>query len=597
MSEKRSCQNCQSEFTIKPEDFDFYGKIKVPPPTFCPECRAVRRMTWRNERTLYKRKCDATGKDIITMFAPESGLKVYERDYWWSDDWDQLNSGREYDFSKPFFVQYRELFSRAPLPNLANTNVTRSEYGNHNADCKNCYLLYASFRNENVHYSSGSIDGKDSMDMYIIERAEQCYEDSFGMGLHKVFFSYDSDDSMDSSFIHACKNMSDCIGCINLRNKSFHIWNTPYSKEEYKKKLAEFDLGSYAKLQKIQTRFKEFIANYPRRHVSILKSVNSTGDMMVNAKNCKNCFDGFGGVEDSKYIIHAAELKDSYDGYGLGGHAELLYESVDSGIQASRYKSAVYVHGCHDVGYAYCCHSSSYLFGCVGLRSKKYCILNKQYTKEEYESLVPKIIAHMNEMPYESHVTGHVSPVTYKYGEFFPSDISPFAYNETIAQEYYPLTEENALAKGYVWKTPAEKNYEISMRAEALPDHINAVKDEILNEVIGCMHEGKCTHQCTTAFKIIPEELQFYRQHNLALPRLCSNCRHYERLARRNPFKLWHRACQCAGKKSENGVYANTGTHSSHTNGEHCHNEFETAYAPERPEIIYCEQCYQAEVA
>jgi len=81
---------------------------------------------------------------------------------------------------------------------------------------------------------------------------------------------------------------------------------------------------------------------------------------------------------------------------------------------------------------------------------------------------------------------------------------------------------------------------------------------------------------------------------NLPLPRLCPNCRHYQRLKQRNPLKLWHRRCQCAGKKSENGVYKNT---TGHFHGEgRCPNEFETSYSPDRKEVVYCEHCYQAEV-
>ena len=102
--ETKQCQNCKKEFWIEPEDFKFYDKISVPPPTWCPECRMVRRMTWRNERVLYHRKSQATGKDIISMFAPDKPINVYEHDYWWSDKWDSLASGKEYDFSKPFFI-------------------------------------------------------------------------------------------------------------------------------------------------------------------------------------------------------------------------------------------------------------------------------------------------------------------------------------------------------------------------------------------------------------------------------------------------------------------------------------------------------------
>jgi hypothetical protein len=212
-------------------------------------------------------------------------------------------------------------------------------------------------------------------------------------------------------------------------------------------------------------------------------------------------------------------------------------------------------------------------------RVKEYCILNKQYTKEEYEVLLPKIKQHMNDMPYVDS-KGRI----YKYGEFFPPELSPFAYNETIAEEYFPLTKEQAISQGYRWKDPDTKEYKITKKTNDLPDHIKDVPDSITNEIIECNHSTSswqatnnntaCTHQCTTAFKIIPEELSFYRRMNLPLPRLCPNCRHYERLSQRNPLKLWHRKCMKEG----------------------CSNEFETSYSPERPEIVYCESCYQNEV-
>src|SRR3989344_1489242 len=227
-SETRQCQNCHNEFIIEPDDFAFYEKIKVPPPTFCWECRQRRRMSWRNERTLYHRKCDATGKNIITMFAPEQPLVVYERDYWWSDKWDQLESGRDYDFQKPFFQQFRELLEKSPLPNLANSNVINSDYSNHNADAKNCYLVYACHKNEDLSYCAGALNCKNSLDLYKTLNLTQCYDDVLCGDLNRVFFSYDSDESVNSAFLHACKNMIDSLGCINLRNKSRTILNKQY---------------------------------------------------------------------------------------------------------------------------------------------------------------------------------------------------------------------------------------------------------------------------------------------------------------------------------------------------------------------------------
>ncbi|OGJ07120.1 hypothetical protein A3I95_02035, partial [Candidatus Nomurabacteria bacterium RIFCSPLOWO2_02_FULL_44_12] len=93
------CQNCKGNFTIEPEDFGFYEKIKVPPPTFCPECRAMRRLVWRNERALYHNICAFSGKKVVSMFSPDSGFTIYDRDIWWSDKWDPTAYGKDYDFS------------------------------------------------------------------------------------------------------------------------------------------------------------------------------------------------------------------------------------------------------------------------------------------------------------------------------------------------------------------------------------------------------------------------------------------------------------------------------------------------------------------
>src|SRR5680860_223823 len=202
-----TCQNCKKDFVIEPDDFNFYERIKVPPPTFCPECRAMRRLVWRNERALYHNKCAFSGKDIISMFSPETKLVVYDRDIWWSDKWDPLAYGQEYDFSKPFFEQYKELLSRIPLASLGNSNIVNSKYVNHTEDLKNCYLSYASMISENVAYAQGVVEVRDSFDLYSVKKSEQCCEDTLCGGLFKTNFSYDSNDCIDSSFLTSCVNL------------------------------------------------------------------------------------------------------------------------------------------------------------------------------------------------------------------------------------------------------------------------------------------------------------------------------------------------------------------------------------------------------
>lgn len=112
-SEVRQCQNCKQNFTIESEDFDFYAKIKVPAPTFCPECRFQRRIAFRNERKLMRVKSAKSGKDIFSLYPQEAGA-IYSEEEWWSDDWDPMVYGRDYDFSKPFFSQLLELSRIVP---------------------------------------------------------------------------------------------------------------------------------------------------------------------------------------------------------------------------------------------------------------------------------------------------------------------------------------------------------------------------------------------------------------------------------------------------------------------------------------------------
>jgi hypothetical protein len=377
--------------------------------------------------------------------------------------------------------------------------------------------------------------------------------------------------------------------CSNLVRKSYCIRNKQYSKEEYKKLIEAVNLGDWNMTVELVSEFRSMKENTLGRSVEGFNHSGSIGNYLTNTKNCKKCFDLLDG-EDCSYIIYGSEVKDTMDAYAVYPKTELCYEVVGSGAPTYNAKFSYLPWAGSNLTYCINAFSGCHnCFGCNHIHNVQYCILNKQYTKEEYENLVPRIIEHMDKMPFKDN-QGRI----YKYGEFFPMEFSPFAYNEVIAQEYFPLTKEEAINRGYQWRDPDVRDYKITKKSSEIPGDIKNISDSILNEIISCEHEGKCSEQCTTAFKIVPEELSFYRRMNLSLPRLCPNCRHAGRLKQRNPFKLWHRNCQCAGLKSENGVYQNTSKH-QHGEGK-CSNEFETSYSPERKEMVYCEQCYQSEV-
>ena len=592
--ETRNCQNCKQNFTIEADDFSFYEKMKVPPPTFCSLCRAQRRFTFRNERGLYKRKCDFSGKDIFSMYAPDSPVKVYDRDVWLSDVWDAMDYGREIDWSRPFLTQLYELMLEVPFKSKNVIHGTNSDYSNNATDPKNCYLVFNTTYPEDCMYSNGINYCRDCVDISHGSKAETCHQ-SFWIGqCYRTHYSSQCVDSSDLWFCRDCQGCLNCFGSVNLRNKSYCFFNEQYSKEEYDKKVKAYQLHTRDGIEKAADDAHAFWKKFPNKNHQGIKNVDCTGSYVSNSKNVKDSFLVREGenLRYCQYLQEAPAPKDCYDYSGWGSGAEMVYEVIvgGNGIQNLKF-SAHSQESIHDVEYGILCtNGSANLFGCVGLRKKEYCILNKQYTKEEYDLLVEKIKKHMTDMPYLDKI-GH----TYKYGEFLPAEMSPWAYNETIAQEYFPLTKEEALAKGFRWREPDVKDYKPTMLAGNVPNDITNTDDSITKEIIECAHKGECNQGCTKAFRIISDELQFYRKIGVPVPTLCPACRTMERLKMRLGIKLYDSPCMCEGKSSKEGIYENFSTH---THGiEKCPNEFKTGYDPAKGDLVYCEQCYQQEVS
>ena len=589
--ETKICQNCKKDFIIEADDFSFYEKMKVPVPTFCSLCRAQRRMAWRNESSLFKRKSDYSGESIFSAFSSDSPVKVYEKNIWLSDKWDAMDYGADYDFMKTFFEQFRDLLYTVPLKNLNVVGGTNSDYCNNFTDPKNCYLCFNGKGGEDCLYNNGVTSLKDCVDTSHCAKSEKCYESFSLTSCSNVIFSSVCEGSFDLDFCLNCVGCHDCFGCVGLRKKEYCIYNEQYTKEEYKEKIKEFGVSSYKNTERIKKYVKEYWRKFPKKFIEGYHNEKVSGNYINHSKNIKNSILIREG-ENLKYCQYIQELpgcKDCYDYTAWGDASSYLYECTACGIGINNIKFSYNVQeSSHDVEYSYMCSGSSDCFGCVGLKKKQYCILNKQYTKEEYFEILEKIKKHMDVMPYVNK-----NGVVYKYGEFFPAEFSPFAYNETLAIEYFPLTKQNAIDMAFVWRDLKDKNYSCTIKAEDLPDDIKEVEDNIVNEIISCSCNGECEHQCTTAFKITPEELQFYRKMELPLPRFCSKCRSGERLKQRTKLETIKRICQCGGEKSENGLYKNNSSHSHGSS--HCVEEFETNYT-DASDLLYCEKCYQQEV-
>ena len=558
MSKQTKCKQCTKEFSIEADDLEFYKKIEVPEPKNCPECRLKRRLMERNARVLYYRKCELTGKQIISQYHGDHKFPVYDQNEWLTDKWDPMSYGQDLDINKSFFSQFKALNDKVPHFStfITPNTLENSDYTNCTGYLKNCYLIVESDHDEDCYYSNLLKNSKDIVDCSIVYDSELCYECIDCINCYNLEFSQDCENCRDSSFLKNCQGCSDCIGCVNQNQKKNMIFNEQYSPEDYAKRKAELFSKKRSDINKLKGEAEEFSKKQIYKYRNATKVENCSGDHIYNSKNSHICFDSR-TLEDCKYCAKVSNIaKDCMDYNSWGDNAELVYQSSSCGDNINNLKfCTTCVTNIKNLEYCDQCTSCSDCFGCVGLKKKQYCILNKQYSEAKYNDLREKLIAKMK--------------ADGEWGEFFPIDICPFGYNETIAMDYFPLTKEEATAQGYGWRDPDQKEYQPATKE--LPDSIEEVDELIMNEMFACI-------ECKRNYKIIAQELSFYKKQTLALPEFCPTCRHLHRIAKRNRATLYSRECMC----EETG----------HDHSGKCLVKFETTYSPDRIEKIYCEDCY-----
>ena len=199
---KQTCRNCQSNFNIFDYDKKFYNKMKVSLPTLCPTCRQQRRAAFRNENNLYHDTCDKTGKPIISMYKPEAKVRVYAPDIWWSDNWDPIDYGQDFDFSRPFFDQFKELQALVPRLALYQKKCKNSAFTNHVDNTKNAYLCTDVAFSEDTLYSKWIISCHDLVDCYQLEKSELCFQSLYSVGANNSKYIDLADNSVDSDFLY-----------------------------------------------------------------------------------------------------------------------------------------------------------------------------------------------------------------------------------------------------------------------------------------------------------------------------------------------------------------------------------------------------------
>lgn len=419
------CEKCRNNFEITEKDVEFYKKIDVPEPKLCPQCRMRARLMFRNERRLYGSKCALCGKNVITAYNPSYvKFPIYCSDCWWSDKWDPLKYGVDFDFDKPFFEQLSALANRVPHQAVHSNKNLNSDYTHCTSYLKNCYLMFGANFNEDCFYGNSVNRCKDVCDSWMATDSELLYECIECDHCYNLNFSKNCRSCSESSFLFNCRNCQKCFGCVNLFNKSYCIFNKEFSKVEYEKEMKKYQLLSQKKIDEIFKFVQKHIVKFPQKYMIGENNENVTGDFVMHSKNALNCFDAT-DLEDCSYCMWLHDARDCYDIYAWGFAADLCYFSVEVGDNAYNSLFCISCYGCTDILYSMFAMYSKNLFGCVGVKKANRCILNKQYSEKEYSNLKNRIIEYMKK--------------TDEWGKFFPDDMAIFPYEDSLASDYFPL--------------------------------------------------------------------------------------------------------------------------------------------------------------
>ncbi len=396
-----TCRQCQSAFEITDQDRKLLQKIAprfnnirydFPEPTLCPACRRQKRLVWRNEWNLYHRVCDFTGKKLISVHNPLSPFKVYDPAVWYGDKWDPLEFGQEFDFDRPFFEQFREVQLKVPRMALAVLDNENSSYVNQCWHNKNCHLCFDVGYSEDALYSYVTYHSRNVMDITHGENLELSYSCVDCSNCYGSIGLQDCYNCADSYFSFDCKGCKHVLLCSNLRNKEYYIANQEVTPENFKAVVEKLRLGSHSGLQDAFKKFNSVRNKAIHKENHNINCNDCLGDYLSSAKNCKYSFESY-EAEDCNYITRAdSKVRDIIDVDHLA-EVELAYNSIS--VAGYRVIAGYLIVYGNNTFYCDSIHSSRDCFGCCGVNKKQYCILNKQYTEEEYGKLVPRIIQHM----------------------------------------------------------------------------------------------------------------------------------------------------------------------------------------------------------
>ncbi|MCC6932078.1 MAG: hypothetical protein IT292_02340 [Deltaproteobacteria bacterium] len=473
---------------------------------------------------MFWRECDATQERIYSSFPPGAMFPIYAYDYWWSNQWNPLSFGRNFSLRRPFFEQFLQLWQSVPRPAVNMLQCSKVGAVNNLFEANECYYVFDSNRAQRVLYSVAARECIICVDCLHLYQSELCYECVNCNNCVELLWAENCSHCTSSFFMANCRNCRDCMFCVNLEDAQYCIFNKQVSPEEFQRKVEEYNFSDRRKIEAAKEKFSEFCQDQPLPHIICDKFSLLSGNYL---HQCREIIDSFHCIESSK-LIHCHDLNKAescLDVCAFGDGVKRCARSVNIGLNA---KQLINCLDCwsdvEDLTYCSNCHNCSHLFGCIGLRDAKFCILNKQYNKNAYFELRGYIDQYLEQ-------SGEAQ-------EFFPNYFSPYPYNGSLANAFMPLSRVQAKLFNYNWNEDLEgafKPSDLDEYRSILGDIPDLLDDFDSNELAGKIFVCEVLGQ---PFQIVPEELEFYRRLKIAPPARCFDQRQRERLLKLAPRQL-----------------------------------------------------------
>lgn len=482
-----------------PEYLELQRKFAVPLHGLTAEQTRFFHYAFRNEVNVFMRTCDLTHETIISQFPPESPFIVYRNDLWWSEDFELPATA--YNLDHPFFEQFRSLQLKVPRMSIAcDTTQENSPYVNCSNHCKNCYMVFATGDCEDCFYCINTERSQTTMDASIVQECTRCYNIISCRTCYNLDFSVYCNDCSDSRFLYDCRRCKDCFLCVGLVGKQYCILNTQYTKKQYQAHMKTYERLTHELIEECEGKLLALRKDHPHKYAFIVGSEDCTGNDCFYSKNCKNSYI----IEYSQDCMNGSSLrhcKDCVDFDLWGDPGELCYHSMSCGYGVYNLQMCFNCYNsCRDLIYCDSCPGCNDCFGCVGLKRKSYCILNVQYSQDDYEILKKRIIGDMQKSG--------------EWGRFFPPFCSPHELNNSMAYQYFHTDQMIAKELGFLWMDKSEEKQYDAQKIYAGPFMSEDVRPE---DVKGKIFLCAKTH---LPFNIQTRELAILQEKKLPLPRI-----------------------------------------------------------------------------